>query len=344
MMAKMFRWKFSQKVGPLGSVAGFFAFLIIASLTILVLPTNSCAKDWPTKPITIIVPWAIGASSDHNARLLAPKMSKILGVPVQVVNKPGAGAVIGALEVVKSPPDGYTLLLDGVASAVQAAWGTQLPYKVEERTHIAQFSTLPYLFVMVPGSSPWKNMSDLMNAIRTNPNPASIRWSAVGGGPMDVFLLQVQSAFEARGVDISKISTVVYKGTGDVAIAVAGGHVEIGAGDPGAARALVSAGKIRLLAVSGDKRYKEFPDVPSMTEAGFPSVKYSLWSGLSGPPNMPQNIVKTLANAVGEVTKDPDYIDKLDKQLGQIPTFLPEDSFRKTFLDEVKFIKSLKTK
>jgi tripartite-type tricarboxylate transporter receptor subunit TctC len=341
MKIRMLRRKFNQGAGSLGSAAGFFVFLLIVSLTILVLPANSGAKDWPTKPITIIVPWAIGASSDHNARLLAPKMSEKLGVPVQVVNKPGAGAVIGALEVVKSPPDGYTILLDGVASAIQAAWVKQLPYKVEERTHIAQVSSLPFLFLMVPGNSPWKTMGDLTNAIRTS--PTSIRWSAVGGGPMDVFLLQVQSALEAKGVDFSKISTVVYKGSGEVAIAVAGGHVEIGAGDPGGVTALVDAGKIRLLAVSGAKRYKDWPNVPTMAEEGFPSVNYRLWTGLSGPPGIPRNIVKILENAVREAVNDPDYIAKLDK-IGQVPTYLPGDQFRKTFLDEVKYIKTLKVR
>jgi tripartite-type tricarboxylate transporter receptor subunit TctC len=119
--------------------------------------------------------------------------------------------------------------------------------------------------------------------------------------------------------------------------------VEIGAGDPGGVKALVDAGKIRLLAVSGAKRYKDWPDVPAMAEVGFPSVNYRLWTGLSGPPGIPQNIVKILENAVREVVNDPDYITKLDK-IGQVPTYLPGDQFRKTFLDEVKYIKTLKVR
>ena len=123
------------------------------------LPANSGAKDWPTKTITLIVPWAAGGATDLTARVLAPKMSKILEVPIQVVNKPGGSGIIGTLEAVKAPPDGYTLLMDcNGTSSIQYAWVENLPYKPEERTYIARaISTLEScLSPPAPPLKPWK--------------------------------------------------------------------------------------------------------------------------------------------------------------------------------------------
>jgi tripartite-type tricarboxylate transporter receptor subunit TctC len=102
MKTEVLRRKYPRRLHPLGPVVGIFAFLLLVSLTILVPPVNGAAKDWPTKPITIIVPWAAGASTDLTPRTLAPKMSKILGVPINVVNKPGGSGIIGTLEAVKA--------------------------------------------------------------------------------------------------------------------------------------------------------------------------------------------------------------------------------------------------
>ena len=152
MKTKMLRRKYHRGLHSLGPAVGIFVYLLIVSVALLALPANGGAKDWPTKQITIIVPWAAGASTDMTPRTLAPRMSKILGVPIQVVNKPGGSGIIGTLEAVKSPPDGYTLLMDcGGTSSIQAAWSENLPYKVEERTYIARVIAAP-LVLIVPAS------------------------------------------------------------------------------------------------------------------------------------------------------------------------------------------------
>jgi len=128
MRIKMFRRKSGRGCNSLRTGLGIFAFLLIVSLTILVFPANSGAKEWPTKTITLIVPWAAGGATDITARILAPKMSKILEVPIQVVGKPGGSGIIGTLEAVKAPPDGYTLLMDcNGSSSIQYAWLDNLP-------------------------------------------------------------------------------------------------------------------------------------------------------------------------------------------------------------------------
>jgi len=349
MKINMFWQKRSRGSGSTGMVMGMIVFSLIVSLSILAFPANGGAKDWPTKPITVIVPWAAGGGTDLVGRLLVPKFSEVLGVPVQSVCKPGASGISGTLEAVKSSPDGYTLFFDCAGtSSIQYAWSKDLPYNVmTERTFIARATSTP-LCLMVPTSSPWKTMEDLVNDIRTN--PSSISFGGLGGtGVPDICIAQFKAALTAKGVDVSKTRSIMYKGTGEVVPALAGGHVKISFATPGDIISLVSAGKIRVLAVTSasGKRYKDWPDVPTTAEAGFPSLNLFFWVGLSGPPGLPSNIVKMLSDAVREATKEaasnPEVIARFDK-LGLSPVYLPPDAFRKFVVDEGESIKALQLK
>ena len=319
-----------------------FAFLLIASLMIFWLPVSGWAKDWPAKPINLIVPWATGGSTDIAARIIAPKLSKILEVPVQVINKAGGSGIIGTLEAIKAPPDGYTLLMDcNGTSSIQFAWADNLPYKPEERTYVARAMYTPE-GVAVPASSPWKTVEDLMNTIRTN--PSTVRWSTIGGtGLPDALTGQLRAAFTAKGLDLSKTRVVSYKGSGEVVIAIAGGHVDIAFFSPSVASSLLSAGKLRILAVAGDQRYKGWPNVPSTAELGMPSVNLVWWGGVCAPPGLPAGISKTISDAVRDTVRDPEVIAHLDK-LGFVPGYQTEAVFKKFVMDESKDIKSLKLK
>jgi len=340
MKITLFRRMDNQGRDSLSPAVGILAFLLTVSLSILALPMNGSTKDWPNKAITVIIPWSAGGGTDVAGRILIPKLSKILGVPIQAVNKPGGSGIIGTLEAVKSPPDGYTLFIDcGGTSSIQYAWSENLPYKVEERTYIARATSSPRCLI-VPASSPWKTVDDLVNAIRTN--PASISFALIGGtGVPDVVIAQFRAALTAKGVDVSKSRPISYKGTGEVVVAIAGGHASYSAAGPDSASALTDAGKIRVLGVTSAGRYKGWPNVPTMAEAGFPSVDMVFWVGLSGPPGLPANIVKTLDNAVKESLSDPETIAKLDK-VGIEPFYQPGDKYRKFVLDEGEAIKALK--
>jgi tripartite-type tricarboxylate transporter receptor subunit TctC len=341
MKIKMFRRKYHQGTGSFGPVEGILAFLLlVSSFSILVPPVHSGAKDWPTKTITLIIPWPAGGGTDVAGRILAPKLSKILGVPIQTVNKPGGSGIIGTLEAVKAPSDGYTLFIDcGGTSSIQYAWSENLPYKVEERTYIARATSTPRCLI-VPASSPWKTVEDLVNSIRTN--PSGITFALIGGtGVPDVVIAQFRAALIAKGVDVSKSRPISYKGTGEVVVAIAGGHASFSAAGPDSASALTDAGKIRVLGVTSAGRYKGWPNVPTMTEAGFPSVDMVFWVGLSSSPGLPANIVKILDNAVRESLNDPDVIAKLDK-IGIEPFYQSGDKYRKFVLDEGEAIKALK--
>ncbi len=342
MKSKVFRRKNNQGRNSLGRNVGLFAFLLIFSFAILLFPANSGAKDWPAKPITLIVPWPAGGATDLTARILAPKMSTILGVPIQVVNKPGGSGIIGTLEAVKSPPDGYTLLMDcNGTSSIQFAWSANLPYKPEERTYIARaIFTLESL--LVPASAPWKTVEDLTNAIKTN--PSSVTFGNIGGtGVPDAALAQFRAVLMAKGLDLSKTRMITYKGSGETIVAVAGGHISACMSGIAGTLALIGAGKIRVLAVTSPTRYKIWPDVPTMIELGFPSVNMVFWSGLGGPPGLPPNMIKILDDAVKGAVSDPEVIAKLDKT-GIEPWYQPGDAYRKFVFDEWQAIKALNLK
>ncbi len=347
MKIKMFRRKYNQGAGSLGMATGIFAFLLI-SLTIIMFPANGVAKDWPDKAITIIVPWAAGGGTDIVARSLAPKLSKTLGVPVQTVNKPGGSGIPGTLEAVKAAPDGYTLLWDcGGTSSMQYALAPELPYKVFERTFIARATITPE-GLMVPTSLPWKTMDDLVKAVRTD--PSSVSFGMIGGtGIPDVLVYQLKAALKAKGVDVSKTRMVTYKGGGELVPAVAGAHVNVAFVSPGEMIAMLSADKIRVLAVTAPtgKRYKGWPDVPTMAEAGFPTVDTYFWVGLGGAPGLPANIVKTLDNAmklaIREADEDPAVVAAFDK-LGLSTGYLSGDEYKKFVLEEGERVKAVVSK
>jgi tripartite-type tricarboxylate transporter receptor subunit TctC len=302
------------------------------------------AKDWPEKAITIIVPWAAGGGTDIVARSLAPKLSKRLGVPVQTVNKPGGSGIPGTLDAVTSPADGYTLLWDaGSTSSMQDALAPELPYKVYNRTFIARATTTPE-GLMIPANSPWKTMDDLVKAAKAD--PSSISFGMIGGtGIPDVLVYQLKAALKDKGVDVSKTRMVTYKGGGELVPAVGGGHVNVAFVSPGEMVAMLSAGKIRVLGVtSASGRYKGWPDVPTMAEAGFPAVDTYFWVGLSSAPGLPANIVKTLDNALKEAVKeaeqDPAVVEAFDK-LGLSVGYLSGADYEKFVKEEGERVKAV---
>ncbi len=328
--------------------SGMILTLLLLSLSFLMIPVSGMAKDWPEKAITGIVPWAAGGGTDIVARSLAPKLSKTLGVPVQTVNKPGGSGIPGTLEAVSATPDGYTLLWDcGGTSSMQYALAPDLPYKVFDRTFIARATFTPE-GLMIPANSPWKTMDDLVKAVKTD--PSSVSFGMIGGtGIPDVLVYQLKAALKAKGIDVSKTRMVTYKGGGELVPAVAGGHVNVAFVSPGEMVAMLSAGKIRVLAVTAPtgKRYKGWPDVPTFAEVGFPTVDTYFWVGLGAAPGLPANMVKTLDSAmekaIKEAEQDPAVVASFDK-LGLSTGYLSGDAYKKFVAEEGERVKSVVSK
>ena len=317
----------------------FFLLLILSGLSIA---PAIWAKEYPTKPINLIVPWSAGASTDITARIMAPTLSKVLGAPVSVIDKPGGSGTIGTLEAVKAAPDGYTILVDcGGTSSIQYAWAEKLPYNVEERVYMARAILSP-MGLSVRGDAPWRTIDDMVADIRKN--PGAFRWSLIGGtGVPDVLIAQMRAALTAKGVDLSKTRTVTYKGTGEVMIALGGGHIDIAFASPSATNSLWAAKKVRPLAISGKDRYKGWPDIPCTAELGYPTVNLTYWAGFCAPPGLPPGIVKTWIDAVRATVNDPEVMAKFES-VGFVPAFLEGEDFKKFVLEEGKSIKGLKLK
>jgi tripartite-type tricarboxylate transporter receptor subunit TctC len=315
------------------------AILIIISLLIME-KSQVLAKEYPLRPINIIVSWPPGTSTDLVPRIMAPKFSIRWGVPVNITNKPGGSGLVGAYEAVNAAPDGYTVLVEAPGiSSVPYAWVERLPFDVENRIYIARAAFTP-LAIIVRGDAPWKTMEDIEKEIRNN--PASFRWSLSGGSAAtDVPTAQFKNALAAKGVDLSKTKTVNFQGTAQIMTALGGGHVDIAIGGQASGGAMLTTGRARVIAVCSDQRIKYWPDVPTTAEQGFPSVNFTYWVGYSAPPGFPQKLREIWIEAVKAVMADSEILEKLDK-LGVVPAFLGGDDFKNFVINEGKSIKALK--
>jgi tripartite-type tricarboxylate transporter receptor subunit TctC len=315
-----------------------FILLIVASF--LWTAPEIMANEYPTRPINIIVPWPPGSSTDFIPRTLAPKLSQIWGVPVTVTNKPGGSGIIGCLEAVKAAPDGYTVMAECPGtSSIQYAWVDQLPYKVEDRTYVVRaISTLEGM--VVRADAPWKTAQDVMKEVQKN--PARFCWSLSGGtATPDVLTAQFKTAIAAKGIDLSRTKTVAFQGLGQVMNALGGGHVDIAFSSPPPCAGLLSAGKVRVIAVAGKERCKSWPGVSTTVEQGFPSVNFTHWVGFAAAPGLPRNITQAWIEAVKAALADPEILSKF-ANLGVVPAVLGGEDFGKFVVEEGKMIKALK--
>lgn len=314
-------------------------FIISLAAALLGAPESFAAQAaYPSKPISIICPWSPGSAVDLLPRMMAPQLSKRLGVPVNIINKPGGSGVPGTMEAVKAAPDGYTILADcpGTTS-IHAAWIKDLPYIVEERTFIALGGVFPSAF-NVRADAPWKTLQDVEQAMRKD--PASFRWGGVGASHADFALFLLKAALKKKGVDVDKTKTVSFPAGANTQAALAGGHVDLTFGSRGVSQPYVDAGKVRRIAVSRAERTDVFPGLSTTKEQGFPSVITDFWVGFSGPAGLPKDVIQTWERHVKEIVNDPALLPEWEKTGGQ-PEFLASEQFKKYVLDEISVIKAI---
>jgi len=310
--------------------------VLIVGLSVFVPAVE--AQQYPNKPIDIIVPWVAGSSTDLVPRVIAPRLSKDFGVPINVVNKPGGAGITGTMEALKARPDGYTMLGDGVPVSVQIGIWKDIPYDPVHRTFIARAVVLPFTIV-VRADAPWKSLEDVKQAV--SKDPSSFRWSWLGGGGgVDIVTAQLKAEFIKRGIDLSKTKNVNFTGTAAVLPALGGGHVDIGVGTPAAVMSMVSAGKVRVIAISGTERFKGYPEVPSAAEQGYPGVTLGYWVGFFGPPNLPEDITKKWQSAIKNIVNDTEFQAKWDS-LGAMASYLEGEEFKKFILKEADIIRTV---
>jgi len=300
----------------LSGVLGGFALLFSAAVL---------SQPYPNKTVTIVSPYGAGGNADLAARTIALVISKSLGQPVVVVNRTGAGGIVGSQFVIDAPPDGYTLLLSRVGSqAVAPAVDPSTPYKWDSFTFLGILEFDPYVCV-VKGKSPIRSVKDLIAAVRAR--PGKISYASTGNA--DVSVVFPVKMFLISGLKGDAALKVPYKGAGDTAAAVLGGVVDFTCNVAAPYLSGIRAGELRGLVASTRARMPEAPEVPTAAEAGMPELEaLSGWSGLYGPPGLPKEIVDRWAGALAAAKDDPDWNLQV-KRRGSIPGIMtPEETHR----------------
>lgn len=266
--------------------------LILGLCAALLLGGPAIAQTYPNKPIRLVVGYSAGGGNDLIARIVAAKLQEKLGQPIVVDNKPGAQSIVAAELVAKAQPDGYTLLVaPSGPMTINPAVYAKLPYDpAKDFAPISLLAEFPLLLV-VGADQPIKSVRELVDYGRARPDKANYASSATP------FQLASELFNQRTG---SKFQHIPYRGSGDAAQAVASGQVLMTIADTGPIAGLLSAGKLRALAITTDKRDPAFPDVPTLAEAGVPNMSISLWTGLVAPAGTPSDIVARLNKAVAE--------------------------------------------
>jgi len=312
---------------------------VLASALIVASAAQPVLAGYPDKPITLIVPYSPGGASDQAARAIAAATAAKLG-PNQliVVNKDGAGGIIGANEVYKAKPDGYTLLLArvGTHTAVPAVRDT--PYDPLKFTVLGMLETNP-VTCATGKDKPFKTFADLTAAIKANPE--KITYSSAGPGTI-LHLASAMLIDKGKLGDPLKAAThIPFKGGGPAALAAVKGEVDFVCQSYNEMSAHVKSGALRVLIVLGNDKLADVPDAPTSRELGIQGMEIAIgWSGLLGPPGMDPEAVRFWVGLLGEVKKDKGWADGVVR-LGSIPSiWTPEEtsSFMKTALERMKQI------
>lgn len=301
---------------------------------------SGLAAQYPARPITIIVPYAPGGGSDLSARLIAAYAAKKFGKPVNVVNVVGASGITGTMQMLNSPPDGYTLGIDGTSNtSFLSASRADLPFKLEDRTWLDRWIGDP-MYYMFSASTPFKNLKEAMQYAKANPGGYS--WGAGAHGSQSMF--HGLSLLDDAGVHPRQTKMVVFpEGMAPSVQAVLAGTVmEAGAMATDVAK-LMPTGKVKILGVATQERTKEFPDVPTAKEQGFPHSTLISWYGLSGPKGLSKEAVEAWLKLGHEAANDPEFHAMADKQKKTL-SYMPAKEHREYVLDEAKRLTDLAVK
>ena len=274
-------------------MAAWFAVLI-ASLA----AGTAAAQQYPTKPVRIVVGFAPGGGSDFIARVIANKLTERFGSQVIVENRPGAGSTLGTELVVRSPADGYTLLLSSASYTVNPSVYKLSFDPLNDITPIVQLSRGPYVVAVHP-SVPARTLSELVALAKREPDKFSYASSGNGGH------VHVATEYFLYTAGI-KITHIPYKGTGPALNDTIGGSVHMILGSVATALQHVKSGRLRALAVTTPKRIAAAPDVPTVGESGYPTYEVTNWHGLVGPRGLSKDIVERLNRDVNESLKSKD--------------------------------------
>ncbi len=291
---------------------------------------------YPNRAIEMIVPFAPGGATDLTARVVAPALEARWKVSVRVINKPGGNTVPAVGEVMRSNPDGYTVLADSSASSSMLEVVVRnLPFRSMDRTFMGMLSQTPFIFIVSP-DSPLKSMDDAIE--RARKDTSAFSWTSLGGAGAPDYTFR--RLFRSIDVDVRKTRPVASKGGNEAVVMTASGNVTLGAGSWASISPLLANGKLRALAVASPTRFPLLPDIPTMAELGHPSVEVLFWFSVSGPPSVPVPVIRAWDEALAAISADTKFREMLAK-IGMVPYFHPAERVRSMVENEKKVVESL---
>ena len=290
------------------------------------LASSVIADVWPSRPITMIVPLAAGGSTDTTARLVAQKLKDVLGQPVIVENRSGAGTNIGTDIVAKARPDGYTLLLNASTIATNVSLYKSLPYDMKrDLIPVSQTAFIPNVLV-VAKDFPARNLDEFIRYVKEN--KGRINYGSAGNGTS----LHLAGALFDSMVG-GGMTHVPYKGGSEVVRDLLGGQVQVAFNPLVEVLPFIESGKLRALGITTKERSPRLPDVPAIDQY-LPGYEVVLWNGIFAPAGTPKEIVDKLSDAIRKVMHDPDVVKTLAEQ-GSKPVGSTPDEFKAFIASEV---------
>jgi len=279
--------------------------ITIAAVSALAFSSAAIADAYPTKPIRLIIPFAVGGSTDNLGRVLAARLSEKLGQQVVADNRPGAGGNIGTDLVAKAPADGYTLLFATEGTlGINPSLYKKLPFDPEKDfTPIAQFASVPNILVVNPKVQA-KTVQEL--AAYAKSKPASLNMGSAGNGTTNHLSGELFQSMTG-----TSFTHVPYKGSGPAMADLLADQIQLMFDNLPGSLPHVKAGSLRALAVTSAKRSPLLPDVPTMAEAGVPGYDVEVWFGVAAPKGLPAQALATLSKAITEISQEPATIEKI---------------------------------
>ena len=305
-----------------------FLTTVIAFCALVSLPAVAQDANWPAKPVRFIVPFPPGGTTDPLARLVGARLTAALGQQFIVDNRPGASGSIGAGIAAKSTPDGYTFLFVFDTHAVNPTLFPNLPFDtVKDLAPVMLISTAPNC-IATNVSKPYQSFADVIKTAKAKPD--TVTYGSVGSGSLGhltMTLVQQTGGF--------RIVHIPYKGGGPMTTEVLGGQLELAIGTVALLSAHVKGGKLRALAVTGDKRSGALPDVPALAEQGFPGFSALAWWGIFAPAGIPKPVLDKFHVELVKIFNQPDLRKQLTEQLGMDLAVSSPQTLQKFLVGEI---------
>ncbi len=307
-------------------IAAVGTVLLFAALA--ALPVLAQKTDWPTKPVRFIVPFPPGGTTDPLARLVGSKLTPVLGQQFIVDNRPGASGSVGAGIAAKSNPDGHTFLFVFDTHAVNPTLIRNLPFDTVKDLAPVMLIATSANAIVTNAAKPYKSFSDVIKAAKAKPD--SVTYGSIGSGSLGhltLTLVQQTGGF--------KIVHVPYKGGGPMTVDALGGNVDLAIGTVALLTPHVKGGKLRAIAVTGDKRSSALPDVPSLAEQGFPGFSALAWWGIFAPAGTPKPVISKFHAELVKVFNLPDVRKQLAETLGMDLVVSTPDALQEFLVSEI---------